>query len=259
MLRDCAMPWRSGVQCVISPTSYGDIDPTDKQRIMPTHTPAFETAASSNRSVIKSTLLTIVLREIGDRSPGSIRAGSLDATFTKLSMQMAESAGCAAEAIVSVRSMLDRSVAGEEPKDACRACGQGVALGENGVASCPNGHEWCRLTNISLSGSLRHPVSVLTLTTSARCSITHLLITTPTYRICSSCKSIALLPDRILRPPIAVTRQGISQDSQRYASDDDDDDADPSMRAKRGDRIVQSVLEACVICPTCGGRWMRAI
>ncbi|RXK38303.1 hypothetical protein M231_04476 [Tremella mesenterica] len=113
----------------------------------------------------------------------------------------------------------------QEVKDLCPVCGEGVEPIEEGYA-CSKGHEW------------------------TRCSVTRFLITQPNYRICLSCPAIALLPDRLIRTPIAIDERGKERDWKRFRT--------PIDRT-RGDWLVQEVLEAAVVCVRCGGRWARTM
>ena len=85
----------------------------------------------------------------------------------------------------------------------------------------------------------------------ARCSITHSVITTSTYRVCSTCPAIALFPTRYVAVPVPVTDEGDDRDHQRF-----------DRVAGEGDgagRLVDEALEAAVVCVMCGGRWVRAM
>lgn len=120
-----------------------------RQRTLPDSNQSFSDAAERNHQIVRSSVLSIVLREISrPSSTEQIRPGSQDATFVRLSLQMARSAGCPEADVSAVGSALasgsiDRTGEHErEHLDTCRACGEAVALGENGVASCPKGHEW---------------------------------------------------------------------------------------------------------------------
>ena len=84
----------------------------------------------------------------------------------------------------------------------------------------------------------------------ARCSITHFLITDPTYRVCTTCPSVSLLPTRHRTPPIPVTDDGEDRDWKRFATE---------ISRDQGDWMVQTALEAAVGCVMCGGRWMRTM
>jgi len=123
-----------------------------------------------------------------------------------------------------MRQRLRRDLA-DDP-EICPACGEALVLGDDIVAKCRKGHEW------------------------ARCSLTQILITNPSYRLCSTCSAVALLPSRHLRPPRTVADNRVETESSRFAQL-----IDPG----RGDWMAQTVLEAAVCCPICGGRWMRAV
>lgn len=99
---------------------------------------------------------------------------------------------------------------------ACPACGAPITS-VDGQAACSNGHEW---------GEFYAKHSDI----ADRCSVTHLLITTPDYRVCTVCPRICLLPRSVSKVP-----------------------GPPDG----GDELVQIVLEAARACPSCGGRWSR--
>lgn len=84
-----------------------------------------------------------------------------------------------------------------------------------------------------------------------RCSITQLLITTPTYRVCTTCPVVSLIPQRHLTPPIPVSSDGADRDWERFG--------DSAVVVHEGETLVQQALEAAVACVMCGGRWMRSM
>ncbi|WRT66351.1 uncharacterized protein IL334_003306 [Kwoniella shivajii] len=108
----------------------------------------------------------------------------------------------------------------EESEERCPACK--TEVGPEGT--CAKGHVW------------------------SRCSITHLLITHPHYRVCSTCPAISLLPQRHLQTPISVDREGKDQDWARFVPIEGGEDS-----------LIQVALEAAIGCPSCGGRWQRAV
>jgi hypothetical protein len=82
----------------------------------------------------------------------------------------------------------------------------------------------------------------------ARCSLTQILITFPTYRICTTCPAVSLLPLPYKTTPIPVSPDGKAQDQTRF---DDEHSSKYDM--------VERVLRCAQVCAMCGGRWMRAV
>ncbi|WVW83875.1 hypothetical protein I302_105897 [Kwoniella bestiolae CBS 10118] len=123
--------------------------------------------------------------------------------------------------IQDISSKLGHDEEQQDAEERCPACK--TEVGSDGT--CVKGHVW------------------------TRCSTTHLLITHPHYRVCSTCPAISLLPKRHLSTPIPVDDQGRDHDYQRFI---------PSQRAEE-DSLIQVALEAAIACLNCGGRWQRAV
>ncbi|WWC89352.1 uncharacterized protein L201_004274 [Kwoniella dendrophila CBS 6074] len=109
-------------------------------------------------------------------------------------------------------------------EERCPACHNEV--GSEGI--CSKGHVW------------------------SRCSITHLLVTHPHYRVCSTCPAISLLPKKHLSVPIVVDDQGKDHDYRRFQ-------VNPEHSEENEDKLIQVALESAVCCLNCGGRWQRAV
>ncbi|WWC94150.1 hypothetical protein V866_000989 [Kwoniella sp. B9012] len=125
--------------------------------------------------------------------------------------------------VKDISSKLDQIETQDNSEEPCPACK--TAVGADGT--CIKGHTW------------------------TRCSITHLLITHPHYRVCSTCPAISLLPKRHLSIPIPVDEQGKDHDYQRFIPS-------PSTAVEE-DSLIQIALEAAIACLNCGGRWQRAV
>ncbi|ORY34017.1 transcription factor IIIC subunit delta N-term-domain-containing protein [Naematelia encephala] len=113
--------------------------------------------------------------------------------------------------------------------DKCLACGEPVSLDSN--ATCSRGHRWCEFLMFILK------------LTSDRCSITNFLITTPTYRSCSACPALSLLPVFGLQTPPHVSDNGNSDGNLTNGTTS----------------LVQTMLKAAHCCVICGGRWTRSV
>nr|WVH01928.1 general transcription factor 3C polypeptide 4 [Naematelia aurantialba] len=107
--------------------------------------------------------------------------------------------------------------------DRCMACGDPVALTSDS-STCPRGHRWYL------------------------CSVTNHLITTPTYRSCSTCPALSLLPRQALT---AQTPGPISSGS-------DLDPVNGTLPGRTMD-LAQVMLESAQCCVICGGRWTRSV
>ena len=98
----------------------------------------------------------------------------------------------------------------------------------------------------------------------ARCCITRELITTAPHRLCSICPAVSIFPDQHKALPIPVDRSGEAMDWQRFVKPSEREspeapDAGMDNSEERSGELdlVQIALEAGVVCPMCGGRWVR--
>lgn len=130
--------------------------------------------------------------------------GKLDAQYLR---NLATVAGSSQDLPESLRVPAE----GDDAGDPCPACGSVVPPGQG---ACIKGHKWGE--NLVLWDQANK---------SERCSVTHLLITTPECRLCTICPAVALLPRSL------------------------------GGEESEGDALVQSALEAAAACLMCGGRW----
>ncbi|WVF71458.1 hypothetical protein IAT40_006262 [Kwoniella sp. CBS 6097] len=205
----------------------------------------FKQALEQVSAIIDQRLLGALLRWVNGLSEVS-SAGSTDRQFLSLLVKSARTNNdVASEQLVqNIANRLTHQIAASNSgetvgggnacwEERCPACSKEVAA--DGI--CAKGHVW------------------------ARCSITHLLITHPHYRVCSTCPAISLLPRKILQPPIAVDSQGVDHDHQRFEPQPHISSTSNSSRGsgEGEDIIVQKALEGATCCITCGGRWQRAV
>ncbi|WVQ99399.1 hypothetical protein IAU59_006532 [Kwoniella sp. CBS 9459] len=219
----------------------------------------FKQAFEQISTAIDQRLLHIFLRWIGGHPQYNVsNAGSTDRQFIFLLVKSVDSSSQqdTQEASDRLSQQLSRTRSRPDTVDGggdalseerCPACRSEVAA--DGV--CARGHVW------------------------ARCTITHLLITHPHYRVCSTCPAVSLLPRKISQPPIVVDNQGVDHDFQRFelharvAHSTNDGSAPARTRGNGrsevevvgddGDWIVQEALEGATCCINCGGRWQRAV
>ena len=77
--------------------------------------------------------------------------------------------------------------------------------------------------------------------------MTNLLITTSSYRVCNTCPAISLFPAKFASQLLPVTLQGETIDWQRFVGTEENRE------------MVETLLEAAIVCVLCGGRWVRSM